>query len=148
MFSLDKSLEATLAEAGMSSSDGEDNEIYKASDFPAIVMVDEETGNKYMRMVPFEGLGENGEAKWAVNDLHAERKAWGRPGGGNHAMILNSDGDNAIVTLREALAKKRGGNIPRSSLPKANTRRTGWSKRRARPFAIWSAFSNCSSKRT
>ena len=35
---------ATLAEAGMSSSDDEENEPHKASDFPAIVMVDEETG--------------------------------------------------------------------------------------------------------
>ena len=36
----------TLAEAGMSSSDEEEEgEDHKASDFPALVMVDEQTGN-------------------------------------------------------------------------------------------------------
>ena len=67
----------TLAEAGMSSSDEDDDEHgqNRASDFLAIVMVDESTGNKYMRMVPCKGLGENGEAKWVTNDLHEELKA-------------------------------------------------------------------------
>ena len=43
----------TLAEAGMSSSDeDEETEGGKATDYPAIVMLDEETSNKYMRLVP------------------------------------------------------------------------------------------------
>ena len=81
----------------MSSSDDEDGDSYKASDFPAIVMVDEDTGNKYMRMVPCKGLGEHGEAKWVTNDLHDELKAWGHPGGGSNAIIFKSDGEHAIV---------------------------------------------------
>ena len=83
----------TLAEAGMSSSDEEeDEEGHRAADHPAIVMVDEETGNKYMRMVPCKGLGESGEAKWIINDLHEELKSWGRPGGNGNAIILKTDG--------------------------------------------------------
>ena len=79
-----------------------------------------------MRMAPCKGLGEHGEAKWVVNDLHDELKARGRPGGGNNAIILNSGGEHAIVALREALAKKHGGNTTPEQPPKANTRRTGW----------------------
>ena len=72
-------------------------------------MIDEDTGNKYMRMVPCKGLGENGEAKWVVKDLHEEFKSWGRPGGGNNSLILKTDGEKAIVAVREALAGKHGG---------------------------------------
>ena len=66
----------TLAEAGMSSSEDEETpEPEGASAYPAIVMIDEETGNRYMRMVPCKGLGESGEAKWVVKDLHEELKS-------------------------------------------------------------------------
>ena len=66
----------TLAEAGMSSSEDEETpEPEHASAYPAIVMVDEETGNRYMIMVPCKGQGEDGEAKWVVKDLHEELKS-------------------------------------------------------------------------
>ena len=97
----------TLAEAGMSSSDEDSGEEYgNASAHPAIVMIDEQTGNRYMRLVPCKGLGEDGEAKWVVKDLHEELKAWGRPGGYGNALIVKTDGERAIVALREALAKE------------------------------------------
>ena len=57
--------------------DEDEEEGRKASDFLAIVMVDEEAGNKYMRMVLCKGLGENGEAKWVISNLHEELKDWG-----------------------------------------------------------------------
>ena len=48
---------------------------------PAIVMVDGQTGNKYMRLVDQKGLGPDKKMMWLVRDIHAELKAWGHPGG-------------------------------------------------------------------
>ena len=87
----------TLAEAGLSSSDEDDDEESpNASAYPAIVMIDEETGNRYMRMVPCKGLGDEGEAKWVVKDMHEELKAWGRPGGQGNALLVNTDGEKQL----------------------------------------------------
>ena len=53
-----------------------------AAESPMIVMVDEQTGNKYMRAVNHKGLGPDGDASWLVKDMHQELKSWGHPGGG------------------------------------------------------------------
>ena len=37
--------------------------------------------------------------------MHEEVKAWGYPGGAQNALILKSDGEPAIVAVREALAR-------------------------------------------
>ena len=42
-----------------------------------MVMVDESTGNKYMRMVEHKGLEGEGDNSWLVKDMHQELKAWG-----------------------------------------------------------------------
>ena len=47
-----------------------------ASDSPLIVMVDESIGNKYMRSVDHKGLGEDGDNRWLVKDMHQELKSW------------------------------------------------------------------------
>ena len=44
------------------------------------------------------------------NVAKEELKDWGRPRGGSNSIILKPDGETAIVALREALAKKHGGN--------------------------------------
>ena len=41
-----------------------------ASDSPMMVMVDEATGNKYMRAVPHKGLGDDGDNSWLIKDMH------------------------------------------------------------------------------
>ena len=43
-----------------------------ASDYPMMVMVDESTGNKYMRAVGHKGLGVDGDQSWLVKDMHQE----------------------------------------------------------------------------
>ena len=91
-----------------SPSEGEDIE-YRAADNPAVVMTDESTGNRYMRIVDQKGLGTKGEMKWLVQDLHEELKAWGRPGGGGNRLVIKSDGESPIVAVREALARKHRG---------------------------------------
>ncbi len=72
----------------------EEGESHRAIDNPAIVMVDEATGNKYMRTVPCKGLGENGEVRWLIEDVHKELTAWGRPGGEGNALLIKTDGEN------------------------------------------------------
>ena len=68
---LQQDIAKTLAEAGLSSSeDDREAEAQNASAHPANVMIGDQTGNRYMRIVPCKGLGEEGEAKLVVKDLH------------------------------------------------------------------------------
>lgn len=82
-------------------------------------MVDEETGNKYMRAVPHKGLGRDGGESWLIKDMRQKLKAPGHPGGGSNRLTLKSDGEPAIVAVREALARCRGGRVTPEELPKA-----------------------------
>ena len=52
-----------------------------ASENLVIVVVDESTGNKYMRSVGHEGLEGQGDNSWLVKYMHEELKIWGHPGG-------------------------------------------------------------------
>ena len=61
-----------------------------ASENPMMVMVDESTGNKYMRAVDHKGLGPDGDNSWLVKDMHQELKSWGHPGGGRNQLILKA----------------------------------------------------------
>ena len=83
----------------------------KASENPLFVMVDEETGDKYVRAVGQKGVGPEGEMDWLIKDISAELKAWGHPGGEGMSLILKSDGERAVVAMREAVAKFHGGRI-------------------------------------
>ena len=69
------------------------------------------TGNKYVRAADQKGLGDEGGMSWLVQDMHQELNAWGYPGGGSNRLILKSDGERAIVAVREALARCHGGRI-------------------------------------
>ena len=67
----DRFVRDTLAEEGMSSpSEGEEEE-NRAADNPAVVMTDESTGNRYMRLVGSKGLTEGTADHWLIKDLHA-----------------------------------------------------------------------------
>ena len=76
---------------------------------PLIVMVDEETGEKYARATGQKGLGEDNTMDWLIKDLSEELVAWGHPGGGSNPLILKSDG--GPVAVRETLARCPGGRI-------------------------------------
>ena len=56
---------------------GERSEAH-AIEHPVMVMVDESTGNKYMRMVEHEGLEGEGDNSWLVKDMHQELKSVNR----------------------------------------------------------------------
>ena len=53
-----------------------------------------------------------------VKDMHQELKSWGHPGGGRNALILNSDGEPAIVAMREALSRGHGGRVTPEQPPR------------------------------
>ena len=55
-----------------------------ASERPMMVMIDESTGNTYMRAVDHKGLGPDADNSWLVKDMHQELKAWGHPRGGRN----------------------------------------------------------------
>ena len=67
----DEFVKGVLDEEGISDmSESEEPTEAKASEHPSLVMVDEETGNKYMRMVDQKGLGKEGEMAWIIKDMH------------------------------------------------------------------------------
>ena len=76
----------------------------QASETPMIILVDESTGNKYIRMVAHQGLGEDGDGSWFVKDMHHQPKPRGHPGGGRNALIRKSHGEPVGGAVREALA--------------------------------------------
>ena len=96
-----------------------------ASENPLIVMVDEETGNRYMRSVDSKGLQEEGDLSWLIKDMHQELKSWGHPGGGSNSLILKSDGERPIVAVREALARCHGGRVTPETSPKGEHQSNG-----------------------
>ena len=62
---------------------------------------------------------------WIVKDMHEELKALGRPGGQSNALIVKSDGEPAIVAVREALSKYRGGMVTPEQPPKGEHKANG-----------------------
>ena len=63
---------------------------------PMIAMVDEQTGEKYARVVSSKGLGDNmpqAEKIWIVQEMSEELKAWRHPGGIGNQLILKSDSE-------------------------------------------------------
>ena len=82
-----------------------------ACENPLFVMIDEETGDKYARAVGQKGVGTEGEMDWFVKDVSAEMKAWGHSGGEGSTLILKSDGEAAIIAVREKIGKYHGGRV-------------------------------------
>ena len=78
---------------------------------PLVLMVDEETGDKYARMVEKKGLGSDGEIEWLVRDINEELKSWGHVGGDSGRLILKSDGEWSTKALKNALSRYLGGII-------------------------------------
>ena len=90
----------------------------KATSNPVIVMIDEDTSNRYMRQVSQKGLGEERDMPWLVHDMHDDLKAWGRPGGPGGKLILKSDAEKPMIALREAIARLHGGVVTPEQPPK------------------------------
>ena len=62
---------------------------------------------------------------WLIKDMHEELKAWGHPGGEGNEMIMKSDGEPAMVALRERLSKYHGGKITPEQPPTGESQSNG-----------------------
>jgi hypothetical protein len=62
---------------------------------------------------------------WLIKDLDEELKSWGYPGGNTEELIFKSDGERAIVAVREALARYHGGKITPELAPKGESSSNG-----------------------
>ena len=96
-----------------------------ASKNPILVAVDESTGEKYARAVGQKGLGREGELDWLIRDLSEELKAWGHAGGEAGHIIVKTDGERAIVAVRDALAKYHGGRVILEAPPRGESQSNG-----------------------
>ena len=62
-----------------------------AQDNPMLVMVDEQTGDKYARMTGAKGIGENQERDWLIKDISRELVSWGHAEGVEGNLIIKTD---------------------------------------------------------
>ena len=83
----------------------------KASKNPLIVVADERSGSRYARAVSCKGLGEGGEMDWLIEDISTILKSWGHGGGTGGELIMKSDGEPALLAVRNAVIKYHGGVI-------------------------------------
>ena len=83
----------------------------QAKENPVLVMLDEDTGDKYARAAGRKGVGEEGANHWLVKYSQNELKAWGHTCGDDSKLILKSDGGSSITAFRECLGKFHGGII-------------------------------------
>ena len=58
---------------------------------PLIVMVNEQTGERYARATGRKGVGQEGEMDWLIKDMSEELKLWGHQGGENGKVIAKCD---------------------------------------------------------
>ena len=58
-----------------------------------------------------KGVGEDGEMDWLIKDICEELRSWGHPAGAGNKIILKSDGEFAMQSLKAAVGKYHGGII-------------------------------------
>jgi len=80
-----------------------------ASSNPMLVVLDERSGSRYARLVGRKGLGSDGEMDWLVEDLLITLKGWGHAGGSAGHVIMKSDGEPAILAVKNAVMQRLGG---------------------------------------
>ena len=83
----------------------------KAKENPMLVVINEESGEKYARAVGNKGLENKEIAEWLIKDLSEEMKTWGHAGGVGGKVILKCDGEKAMTAMRDALGRFNGGTV-------------------------------------
>ena len=83
----------------------------EAKENPLLVVVNEDSGEKYARMTGRKGVGEMGECDWLMKDLCEELRTWGHAGGAGGTIVLKNDREAALVAFRNAVAKYHGGTV-------------------------------------
>ena len=98
-----------------------------------ICMKEEETGDRYARMVEHKGTSQGEDALWIVMDVIAELRSWGHQGGEGGKLIIKSDGEPAIMSVVDEIAKRLGGKVILENHPKENHKAVDPLKRPGRP---------------
>ena len=70
---------------------------------------DRSAGENYVRAVGHKGMGKDQDMEWLIKDMSNEFQVWRHPSGTAGNIILKSDGEPAILAVRDALAKYHGG---------------------------------------
>ena len=74
-----------------------------------VVVVDEKSGSRYARLVGQKGLGSAGEMDWLVEDISTVMKGWGHAGGTRGEVIMKSDGEPAMLAVKNAVIQPAKG---------------------------------------
>ena len=96
-----------------------------ASANPILVMVDEDTGERFARAVGQKGVGAFGSMDWLIRDIQEELQSWGHAGGEGGHFIFKSDGEPSIVALRTAVARYVGGRVIPEDVPRGESQSNG-----------------------
>ena len=89
---------------------------------PMLVMVDEQSGEKYARVVNHKGLKDQANDGWIVADIIEELRTWGHAGGDGGHLIIKSDGESSIRLIVETVAKTMGGRVILEKRPRLSRR--------------------------
>ena len=118
----------------------------RAASNPVLIMVDEATGERYARAVGHKGTTST-DLDWLVRDMSEELKSWGHHGGENGHIILKTDGEAAIVALRDAVAKFHGGRIVPELPPRGHHQSNGLVEEAERQPESIAEYSSSKSRR-
>ena len=81
----------------------------EASTNPLLVIADGRSGSRYARAVGIKSLGEAGSMDWMVEDISTTLKSWGHAGRSGGEIIIKSDGEPALLAVRNAIVKYHRG---------------------------------------
>ena len=97
-----------------------------AMDNPILVVLNEETNERYARATGSTGVGSDGIMDWLVRDISEELKSWGHAGGTGGHIILKCDGAKSMLAIRDAVAKFHGGIVVPESPAKNESPSNGY----------------------
>ena len=83
----------------------------EAKSNPILVVLNENTNEKYARAAGQKGIGTEGNMQWLIKDVAAELRTWGHQGGEGGKIIMKSDNEKSMVALRDAVGEFHGGEV-------------------------------------
>ena len=92
---------------------------------PMLVVLNEESNEKFARMTGRKGVGEAGECDWLIKELSREMRTWDHAGGPGGRIIPKSDRENVFLSFRNVVARFHGGIIIPEEPPKNDSQSNG-----------------------
>ena len=97
----------------------------EAKENPILVVLNEESNEKYARATGIKGVGTEGIQEWLIKDICEEFKSWGHAGGVGGHIILKSDTEKSMLAFRQAVAEFHGGVVVQESPAKGESESNG-----------------------